>query len=97
MIVQSLPRQGGKTTALARYMTEPGNEDVVCLAPTRAQANVVYHAAREIDPEVDRHRFCVASDRHHFRRAVIDEADVVIEQLLGCRVDMIALTERSTE
>lgn len=98
MIVYSAPRQSGKTFAVAEYMTQPGNEDVVCLAPTLQQAMVVYRAALEFDLDVNplrftTHRYTQLTPRS---RVVIDEADVVIEQLLNCRVDMIALTERST-
>lgn len=97
MIVESRPRMSGKTFHVAKYMTEPGNGDVVCITPTNAQADIVFQIARKFDPTVIRSRFItLASFQSQHRpqaRVVIDEADGVISQAVGAEVELIALTE----
>lgn len=88
MKIIELPRGRGKTTELVILMMEPGNEDVVYVAPTMQQAQ----SARKIAeahgmPRPTLHRFISAnglSDLHNTgTRYVVDELDGVLGYLLG--------------
>lgn len=95
MIVNSKPRMGGKSMDTAKYMTAPGNGDVICVAPTKAQAEIVYRYAQDYEPGISRSRFLTSReiDRLGQKRYVFDEADAVIEQLVHGSVEMVSLTE----
>lgn len=104
MKIISKPRQSGKTLEIARYMIQPGNEDVICLCPSEAQAKrVVYPTAcwlaeQEGLPAPHPDRFQgIATYRvdHRFtkRRVVIDELDGVLGHLLGATVEKATITE----
>lgn len=45
MKVIDLPQGAGKTTQLVEYMLQPGNEDVIYIAPTVRQAEAARHMA----------------------------------------------------
>lgn len=102
MRVINKPSGAGKTTELVRIMLEPGNEDVVYVAPTRAQAEragyltAVSTFRQDETPEL-KARFISANEMRsrvgRNERYVFDEFDVVLRTLLG---DVIAVagTER---
>lgn len=93
---------GGKTTELVRIMLLPGNEDVVFVAPTAAQAERLgYETAVQVfgakrSKELAS-RFISASalpnrkDRNE--RYVIDELEGVISSLVGGEVIAVAGTD----
>lgn len=95
------PRGSGKTTALVEYMLEPGNEDVVFVAPSQAQANVGFHRYKELggNPHHE-HRFQSASwlefrDKRERRPwIVIDEADGVLGYFLKAQIEAMTFSER---
>jgi hypothetical protein len=85
MKVFNLDRGEGKTTALIKIMLEPGNEDVIYVAPTHAQANYAFTLAQRLAGAdtlnvPGRARFIAARqmDLHSGRRYVVDEADAVV-------------------
>lgn len=103
MEVLTLPRSGGKTRSLVKLMLELGNEDVVYVAPTTAQARAVGRQAAlalgaRLD-EVPLKRFVAASavQRGTDQRFVVDELDGVLRVLLGGEVLAAALTPSSLE
>lgn len=96
---------GGKTTALVEIMLRPGNEDVIYVAPTYAQAKLAMRIAREklkgrtLPPDLSR-RFVSASALNgpgwrspQEYRYVIDEFDGVIRGLVGGEVIAVAGTD----
>lgn len=92
---------GGKTTALVWIMFEPGNEDVVFVAPTKAQANIGYQTAvtslgKKGGAEL-RDRFISVSEfqsrKGRNERYVFDEIEEVIRYLIGAPVVAIAGTD----
>lgn len=92
----------GKTTTLVRMMFEPGNEDVVYVAPTIAQAKkIALRVAVDLlgyseTPELS-NRFIGVSELHRrgglTERYVVDEVDEVLRILLGCDIVAIAGTD----
>lgn len=93
---------GGKSRALVELMLEPGNEDVVYVAPTVAQAQRIgYEYARQLDPGVDRKRFIAASALGSLKgrnvRVVIDEVGGVLSGLVGASVLAIAGTDEDLQ
>ena len=90
----------GKTTELVRMMMQPGNEDVVYVAPTFAQADYALAVATDlcggVRPAGLQLRFTsvfALGQRHGFReRYVIDEFDGVLRSLLGAEVLAVAGT-----
>lgn len=100
MKIISLDPGQGKTTALVKIMLEPGNEDVVYVAPTRKQAESAHRIAQELhDPGTAyglRNRFISASEMKNLPsqgRYVIDEIDGVIRNLVRGEVLAIAGTD----
>lgn len=96
----------GKTYDLVKLMLEPGNEDVVFVAPTRAQAQdigkrtaVITFGQRDT-PEL-RSRFISAAElpnrKGRKERYVIDEIDGVIGGLIGGEVIAIAGTDEDVK
>ena len=93
---------GGKTTALVGMMFEPGNEDVVFVAPTKKQAIdiglrtavTVYGATQDA---ALRDRFISVSELDNRKgreeRYVIDEIDGAIDFLVGGTVIAISGTD----
>lgn len=98
MIVQNLPRVGGKTTALIKHMTAPGNESVLYVSATEQQADNAWRLAKTFDPTIRRDRFLnprklLGVPGHSVpKRLVIDDANETLDQLLNARIEMIALT-----
>ena len=107
MRILNWERGCGKTTELVRIMMQPGNEDVVYVAPTYAQADYalrvaerVFNNRREELPKEYLARFISASGlksrmqsllRDH-KRLVIDELDGVLGALFGAEVLAVAGT-----
>ena len=93
---------GGKTTALVEMMLRPGNEDVVFVAPTRAQAvNIGLRTAvkvfgQEETPKL-RDRFISVSEllgrRDRKERYVLDEIEGCLQYLVEAPVVAIAGTD----
>ena len=90
MRLMTLPKGQGKTKTLTQLMID--NTDLVFVAPTEAQAENAYRAARAESPHISRDRFRGAlgiaealQGRHHFE-VLVDELDAVLEVLLGARV-----------
>jgi hypothetical protein len=99
MKIYSLPRQGGKTSALVDLMLEPGNEDIIYIAPTMAQADNARRMAQErgATPErAKRGRFQKLPDRPIRGRSnvryVVDELDGILSYLLGGIPVAVAVT-----
>lgn len=98
---------GGKTYALVEMMLEPGNEDVIFVAPTYSQAqSIAYPYAAQIVGESSkalRDRFIsvahLLSDRKKYegRRFVIDEVNGVLGVLTGGHVLAVAGTDEDLE
>lgn len=102
MKILNMPLGSGKTTALVKMMLEPGNEDVVFVAPTKSQAEAIgYRTATTTlgQPESKelRSRFISAAElpnrKGRKERYVIDEIDGVIGGLIGGEVVAIAGTD----
>lgn len=96
----------GKTYDLVKLMLEPGNEDVVFVAPTRAQAQAlgkrtaVETFGQGDTPELSQ-RFISAAElpnrKGRKERYVIDEIDGVIGGLMGGEVIAIAGTDEDVK
>ena len=98
---------GGKTTELVKFMLEPGNEDVIYIAPTLHQAQRIALAIA-VDVLEDRGDEVPVTIGSRFRslsvlkdgytlppntRVVIDEIDGVLSGVLGVQVLAIAGTD----
>jgi len=95
---------GGKTHALVELMLEPGNEDVIFVAPTYSQAQEIgYRTALSQGYNGKRDRFvavgAILGKPNDFRgkRFVIDEGAGVIGALIGGKVLAIAGTDEDLE
>lgn len=103
MEIIDLPQGEGKTAALVDLMLEPGNEDVVYVAPTYAQADYARKLAVAkfggVEPLGFRLRFTSASGVLSYsgprRRYVVDELDTTLSVLLGGGVVAMACTSVS--
>lgn len=107
MRIIAIGKGEGKTTALVEYMLQPGNEDVVYVAPTQAQCGSAIRIARHLlprDAHISPKRFLSAQGvlfgeraRGARVRCVVDELDAVLHVLLGGEVDLGALTPSDLE
>lgn len=97
---------GGKTTALVDIMLEPGNEDVVYVAPTFSQSDHAHRVAKQRAadagrPTPSRTRF-IRADQILARattgdRFVLDEVDGILHFLLGGAPVAIAGTDEDVK
>lgn len=103
MKVINKSRGKGKTTELVEYMNEPGNEDVVYIAPTFDQAHNAQLRFSQVSGvhgfDVPRNRFKSVKglkDLPEGTRIVVDEADGALSALLnseyGVQVEVQALS-----
>lgn len=94
------PHGQGKSTDLARFMTQPGNEDTVYIAPTAAQAISIGAVLleqfgltrKEATARVATGAGALEGLRGRDVRLVVDEVDGVLQMLLGHRVALAAFT-----
>lgn len=92
---------GGKTYALVELMLEPGNEDVIYVAPTVSQAQgIAFPYAAQITGQATkelRDRFISVAQIDNLRgrvvRFVFDEVDGILGYLAGAPVIAIAGTD----
>lgn len=87
------PHGGGKTTELVKFMLEPGNDDVIYIAPTNMQAQNARRIAEQLSGRpLPQSRFRRPLDGGGFPsgpyRFVVDEADSFFDR----RVVAVALT-----
>lgn len=89
----------GKTTSLVQYMMREGNENVIYVAPTLAQAHnaerFFFNLGGSEAAAKGRFLSVASVDRAVIGRSarlVFDEAEGVIEALAGARVELIAFT-----
>lgn len=94
----------GKTTELVRIMLEPGNEDVIFVAPSMAQAEklgygtAVGRFGQDESPEL-KARFISVGQVHLHKgaRFVIDEIGGVIGSLIGGEVLALSGTDENVK
>lgn len=90
MRIFEMEQGGGKTTTLVKLMFEPGNEDVVYVAPSRRQANNAMEIARSLGHAPLHRRFISMREfddllifERKALRVILDEAEWIIRSSLG--------------
>ena len=90
MRILQMPMGSGKTYQLVWLMMQPGNEDIIYVAPTKAQADCAHQIARSLPgPNPTRDRFVSVSQlpiRDKKARHVVDELVGVLSYLIGGEV-----------